>query len=205
MRIRPIAIALLVALLGVLAEPLTVAADGIELAFPVEHDQARFSNTWGARRSGGRRHQGSDIMAPKRTEVYAAASGVVTRVTASGRAGRYVAIDHGGGWETYYMHLNNDIPGSDRGDAPWFLTVAWGIHEGAEVRAGQLIGWVGDSGNAEGSSPHLHFELHRNGKAINPYPYLVDALGRARLANRIAMEAARALDVGMLVAPLPTE
>lgn len=116
-------------------------------------------------------------MASKMTEVYAAADGVITTIKSSHRAGRYIAISHDGAWETYYMHLNNDVEGND-GDAPWFLTVAWGIHEGAEVRAGQLIGWSGDSGNAEGGAAHTHFELHHNGRSVNPYPYLVRALER---------------------------
>ena len=155
------------------------AAAGIELTFPQEVEATHFSNTWGASRSGGRRHRGTDLMAPKMTEVYAAADGVVTRVVKSGRAGRYVVVAHADGWETYYMHLNNDLPGENRGNAPWFLTVAPGIYTGAEVVAGQLIGWVGDSGNAEGGAPHTHFELHRNGRAHNPYPYLKAAWDRA--------------------------
>src|SRR5690606_33013444 len=118
-------------------------------------------------------------MAPKMTEVYVAADGVVARVTSSGRAGRYVMVTHADGWETYYMHLNNDNPNTNDGRAPWFLTVAPGIYVGAEVVAGQLLGWVGDSGNAEGGSAHTHFELHRHGRALNPYPYLRDALERA--------------------------
>jgi murein DD-endopeptidase MepM/ murein hydrolase activator NlpD len=115
-------------------------------------------------------------MAPKRTEVYAAADGVVTLVVSSRNAGRYVAIAHADGWETFYMHLNNDVANRNLGKAPWFLTVGPGIYEGAEVKAGQLLGWVGDSGNAEGGAPHTHFEIHRNGRAVNPFPYLLAAL-----------------------------
>ena len=121
-------------------------------------------------------------MAPKMTEVYVAADGVVSRVVKRGRAGRYVVVAHADGWETYYMHLNNDLPGTNDGKAPWFITVADGIYEGAEVVAGQLLGWVGDSGNAEGGAAHTHFELHRNGRAVNPYPYLIDARERALAA-----------------------
>jgi murein DD-endopeptidase MepM/ murein hydrolase activator NlpD len=164
------------------ASALPSAAQGIKLTFPQDPEVTYFSDTWRAPRSGGRRHQGTDLMAPKGTEIYAAADGVVIRVTSSRRAGRYVGIAHADGWETYYMHLNNDLPGTNDGKAPWFLTVAFGIAEGAEVRAGQLIGWVGDSGNAEGGMPHTHFELHRNGRAVNPYPYLRAAWQRLELA-----------------------
>lgn len=156
-------------------EALADSAD-FEIRFPQEIEVTTFSNTWHASRSGGRRHKGTDLMAPKHSEVYAAADGVVLRVVTSRNAGRYVAIAHAGGWETYYMHLNNDTPGTNNGRAPWFITVADGIYEGAEVKAGQLLGWVGDSGNAEGGSSHTHFEIHRNGRAINPYPYLTAAV-----------------------------
>lgn len=152
------------------------AVDDFQIRFPQGVDLTNFSNSWHAPRSGGRRHKGTDLMAPKHSEVYAAADGVVLRVVTSRNAGRYVAIAHAGGWETYYMHLNNDIPGTNNGKAPWFITVADGIYEGAEVKAGQLLGWVGDSGNAEGGSSHTHFEIHRNGRAVNPYPYLTAAV-----------------------------
>lgn len=179
MLIRLLTVAVVLSVLGFLPASSANAADGFELTFPQEAEVTGFSNSWGAARSGGRRHRGTDLMAPKMTEVYVAADGVVTRVTSSGRAGRYVMVTHADGWETYYMHLNNDHPDTNDGRAPWFLTVAPGIYVGAEVVAGQLLGWVGDSGNAEGGSAHTHFELHRHGRALNPYPYLRDALERA--------------------------
>jgi murein DD-endopeptidase MepM/ murein hydrolase activator NlpD len=154
-----------------------------EIRFPQEIDKTSFSNDWGARRSGGRRHSGTDLMAvTKMTEVYTVADGVVVKVSDSPRAGRYLIIEHAGGWESYYIHLNNDGINDDSGDAPWMLTLAPGIEEGASVEAGQLIGWAGDSGNAEHNSPHTHFELHFNGRALNPYPYLEAAFGRDQAA-----------------------
>ncbi|MGI9609238.1 MAG: M23 family metallopeptidase [Acidimicrobiia bacterium] len=149
-----------------------------ELRFPQETYETEFGSTFGARRSGGRRHRGNDLMAPKMTEVYAAAPGIVTTVGSSRRAGRYVEIDHLGGWSSMYAHLNNDTPGTDDGDAPWHMTVAPGVTEGSWVQAGQLIGWVGDSGNAEGANSHTHFELARDGHEVDPYDYLRAAFDR---------------------------
>ena len=154
-----------------------------EIRFPQEIDKTSFSNDWGARRSGGRRHSGTDLMADaKMTEVYTVADGVVVKVSDSPRAGRYLIIEHADGWESYYINLNNDGINDDSGDGPWMLTLAPGIEEGASVEAGQLIGWAGDSGNAEHNSPHTHFELHFNGRALNPYPYLEAAFGRDHAA-----------------------
>lgn len=149
-----------------------------EVAFPQEVEKTTFSNTWGARRSGGRRHQGTDLMAEKMSEVYAAASGTVTHIAESGRPGRYMIIAHGDGWESYYIHLNDDTPGTDDGRADWGFTIASGIEVGSWVEAGQLIGFVGDSGNAEGSGSHTHFEFRRNGRAVNPYHALAEAAER---------------------------
>lgn len=146
-----------------------------EVRFPQQADKTTFSDTWGARRSGGRRHKGTDLMASKMTEVYALADGIVAKVGSSRRAGRYVIIEHVDAWDSYYIHLNNDNPGTDDGDADWNLTVAEGIEVGSHVDAGQLIGWVGDSGNAEGSGAHTHFELRQAGQNINPYHVLEDA------------------------------
>ena len=157
------------------------ASPPFELRFPQETDKTSFYNDWRAPRSGGRRHSGTDLMTDaKMTEVYAVADGVVVKVSDSPRAGRYLIIEHAGGWDSYYIHLNNDGFDDDSGDGPWMLTLAPGVEEGALVKAGQLIGWAGDSGNAEGNSPHTHFELHLHGRALNPYPYLAAAFERDR-------------------------
>lgn len=159
-----------------------------EVRFPQQVDKTSFSNTWGARRPGGRRHKGTDLMAEKMTEVYAFADGVVARVDGSRRAGRYIVIEHGEGWDTYYIHMNNDNPSTDDGDADWSLTVASGVEVGSRVVAGQLIGWVGDSGNAEGTGPHTHFELRQNGRNINPY-HLLEVAYQLELWKQSQVEA----------------
>lgn len=149
-----------------------------ELRFPQELGATDFDSTFGAARSGGRLHRGNDLMAPKMTHVYAAATGFVVTVADGSTSGRYVTIDHADGWSTSYMHLNNDDPGTDNGRADWTLTLAPGIQEGALVVAGQLIGYVGDSGNAEWTGPHTHFELRINDRAIDPFDLLVEAWER---------------------------
>jgi murein DD-endopeptidase MepM/ murein hydrolase activator NlpD len=175
--------ALAIAAVVTMATALPASAATNDLPFDIEFPQdpaaTEFSSTFGAGRSGGRSHKGNDLMAPRMTEVYAVADGVVAHVDINHLSGRNVRILHQDGWMSYYLHLNNDNPGTDDGDAPWSLTVAPGIEEGAAVVAGQLIGWVGDSGNAEWTAPHTHFELRRNGRAINPYRILSDAQSRA--------------------------
>ena len=139
------------------------------LTFPVAGPNS-WTDTWGAPRPGGRTHQGTDIFADKGTPVVAAAAGQIARIGEGERAGRYIVIRHDDGWTTHYLHLDNDTPGTDDGSggAP-----AAGIVTGARVEPGDVIDFVGDSGNAEGTSPHLHFELHRpDGIAINPAPHL---------------------------------
>jgi murein DD-endopeptidase MepM/ murein hydrolase activator NlpD len=113
------------------------------------------------------------------TEVYALADGRVSYVGTNNLSGRNIKLDHGEGWESYYIHLNNDNAGTDDGAATWSLALAPGIEECVEVVAGQLIGWVGDSGNAEGTTPHTHFELRKDGNPINAYEILVAAYDRA--------------------------
>lgn len=149
-----------------------------EVIFPQETSKTYFSSSYGDSRSGGRSHKGNDLMAPRLTEVYALADGVVFYAGINRLSGRNIKIDHGDGWESYYLHLNNDNPGTDDGNAPWSLTLAPGIEEGAVVEAGQLIAWVGDSGNAESTAPHTHFELHHDGSAVNPYQILTEAYER---------------------------
>jgi murein DD-endopeptidase MepM/ murein hydrolase activator NlpD len=146
-----------------------------EIRFPHEPGSVAFEDTWGARRSGGRRHRGTDLMSPKMTAVYAIADGVVTQVSVGNKSGRHLAIEHPEGWVSHYMHLNNDNPGTDDGNADWSLTLAPGVEPGLTVVAGQLVAWSGDSGNAESDPSHTHFELHHDGVKVNPYPYLYEA------------------------------
>jgi peptidoglycan LD-endopeptidase LytH len=171
--------ALVTCLVVAVALPATASPEtSPEFRFPQEIEQTEFHSSFGYARSGGRRHRGNDLMAPKMTEVYAIADGVIKIIRTSSLGGRYLAIDHGSGWESYYMHLNNDYPGTDGGGADWSYTIAPGLSEGSVVTAGQLIAWVGDSGNAEWTGSHTHFELHYMGQAINPYPHLVSAMDR---------------------------
>ncbi|MBT8217467.1 MAG: M23 family metallopeptidase [Acidimicrobiia bacterium] len=150
------------------------AVDGIyPLVFPVGGDN-HYTDTWGAPRSGGRTHEGVDILADKMVPVVAAASGTIGWVSSTCCA---LEIDHDDGWSSMYIHLNNDTPGTDDGQG-WGIMP--GLERGVHVEAGQLIGWVGDSGNAEWTSSHLHFELHAPQIGpINPTPHVDAALGPA--------------------------
>jgi len=159
--------------------PAVVNLEDVHLVFPQDPTLTHFDNTWGNRRSGGRRHVGSDLMAPKMSPVYAVADGIVSIIKRGGSAGYWIAIEHARGLESWYMHLNNDAPGTDNGRAEPNQIFAPGLEVGGFVTAGQLIGYVGDSGNAEGSGSHTHFELHANGSPINPYPFLAAAHDRA--------------------------
>ncbi len=146
-----------------------------DMIFPVDGDN-RYHDTWGACRGHrcSRRHEGTDIMADKMTPIVAAASGTVGWIQdEQGGKCCALAIDHDDGWRTWYIHMNNDTPGTDNGRGWGF---APGITSGVHVEAGQLIGYVGDSGNAETTPPHLHFELQRpDGTEINPYDHLRQA------------------------------
>ena len=179
-------------------EPQVIGAqpvDRLHLVFPQDPQLTWFLDTFGAGRAG-HVHIGNDLHAPKGSPVYAIAPGVVTRMAISGRAGAYLVIDHGSGWTSWYMHLNNDDPGTDNGRGGFETAFAAGISEGTFVDAGQLIGFVGDSGNAEATVPHTHFELHRNGRAIDPHWLLTQSQERALLAleaERMAELAARIL------------
>lgn len=175
-----ILVGLVAALLPIGARTASASSEPpFDVFFPQEPSVTQFSSTFGAARSGGRRHKGTDLIAPKMTEVYAVADGTIIYVGINNLSGRNVRIEHAGGWTSHYVHLNNDNIGTDDGSAPWTLTVAPGIEEGATVVAGQLIGWVGDSGNAEGTTAHTHFEIRDNGVAIDPYDLLVDAYVRS--------------------------
>ncbi|HHC07532.1 MAG TPA: M23 family metallopeptidase [Actinobacteria bacterium] len=165
--------ALVVALGLVGTSPASAAGEPPELTFPVVGDVYYYSS-FGACRDGCRRsHEGTDIMTFgwKGVPVVAAAPGEVVFVSddLDGLCCS-VWIRHRGGWQTRYLHLGNDSPGTDDGG---MVGIAPGIEPGAVVEAGQLVGWVGDSGNGEHSLPHVHFELRDpSGVAVDPYPWL---------------------------------
>lgn len=154
-----------------------------DITFPVDPahvDAVHWSDTWGAPRSGGRSHIGVDIMGPKMTPLVAAANGTVTWFR-HGVKGNNLEITDAEGWSYHYVHINNDTPGTDDGSNLIEHAFAPGIQNGAVVRAGQIVAYLGDSGNAESTAPHLHFEIIApDGTPINPTAS-VDA-ARARVS-----------------------
>lgn len=140
------------------------------LVFPVVGVTKYWSGFGDCRDNCTREHHGIDILTYeyKGLPVVAAHDGTVTKVTyEKGNAGCSVRIKGRDRWETRYLHLNTDPIGTDDGGAP---CPAPGIEVGAQVKAGQIIGYIGDSGNSEHTVPHLHFELrNRSGYPIDPY------------------------------------
>ena len=118
------------------------------------------TDTWGASRSSGRTHEGIDILAPRGTKVFSATEGLVADLRNNNLGGTVVwMIGPAGSWH-YYAHLDGHKRCLKVGDY---------------VKKGQLIGYVGNSGNARHTAPHLHYGLYLDGKGrgvVNPYPYL---------------------------------
>lgn len=114
-------------------------------------------------------------MGAKGTTLVAAVDGTVTSVRygGSGLSGNSLTITDAEGWRYLYIHLNNDRPGTDDGAGSYEQAFADGIRVGQAVRAGEPVGYMGDSGNAENAGSHLHFELHSpDGVAQNAYSTL---------------------------------
>ncbi len=129
---------------------------------PMDPGVIRFRNDWGNPRSGGRTHKGTDIFAPMGQPQYAVADGVV-RVYDNRLGGHSIWLTSTYGTAYYYAHLSGWAPGLKTGD---------------RVKKGQVIGYNGNSGNAYGGAPHLHFQIHPNGGSpVNPYPTLKRACG----------------------------
>ena len=127
---------------------------------------------------------GIDIFSPKGTPVVAVADGFVARMSRGAKAGYYMVLRHAGGWETFYLHLNNDASRDD-GRGGWSTAFAEGIEPGIYVEAGTVIAYVGDSGNAENTPSHTHFELHYRGRAVDPWPSVHRAMLRWQLRTSI--------------------
>ena len=142
------------------------------IVFPVKNIMSHFYDDWGEIRGNGKRiHEGIDIRAQKGSPIVAIADGRINTISFTESSGYYIAIDHKNGWLSLYVHLNDDISGNDNlgGRDTAF---ADGIYLGGEVNAGQTIGYVGDSGNADGTVPHVHFEVRYMGKSYDIYDYI---------------------------------
>ena len=149
--------------------------------FPVQ-GAVRFYDDFGNCRGTNcsRRHEGNDLMGSKLQRLVAARDATVRwmRLDGSGNGGNLLSLRDSAGWEYWYIHINNDNPGTDDGAGGRRWAIAPGISVGTKVKAGQFIAYLGDSGNAEGTAPHLHFEIHRpDGTPINPYASLRLAQG----------------------------
>ncbi|MCE7031825.1 M23 family metallopeptidase [Lysobacter sp. GX 14042] len=115
------------------------------------------ADTWGAGRSGGRRHEGVDIFAARGTPVVSSTRGIVSAIRETGLGGRQVWVLGPGLERYYYAHLDD-----------W----ADGLQEGDVVRPGQALGVVGDTGNARGTPTHLHYGIYGADGALDPLPRL---------------------------------
>lgn len=115
-----------------------------------------FTDTWGDPRSGGRTHKGVDMIAARGTPLVAIEAGTVKRMRNGGLGGITVTLRGASGDEFYYAHLDG-----------W----ASGLSVGQSLAVGELLGYVGNTGNAQYTVPHLHFEwAPGGGAAVNPYP-----------------------------------
>ncbi|HVM22449.1 MAG TPA: M23 family metallopeptidase [Sphingomicrobium sp.] len=148
-----------------IAQQVVIAPSG--LAIPVLGIKAeQLSDTYDDARGQGRRHDAIDIMAPEGTPVIAVADGTIEKLFNSVRGG-ITAYQRStdGQWMYYYAHLQRYAPG---------------LAEGQQVKRGQVIGYVGHTGDASPAGPHLHFAINRmakgerwwHGTPVNPYPLL---------------------------------
>ena len=127
-----------------------------ENSLPSPLPEQHLTDTWGAARSQGRSHEGIDIFAPRGTPIQSTTQGIVSKVGENTLGGRVVVVVGPGGAGHYYAHLEDyaDISPND-----------W-------VDAGDIIGYVGDSGTPTGTPPHVHYGISINGRAVHPSPLL---------------------------------
>lgn len=136
------------------------ARGGASAVLPVDglvcpvNGSVNFIDSWGFPRSGGRRHQGADMMTPHGTPLVAITSGTISKTGNGGLGGITVWVNGDNGVRYYYAHNSSNV-----------------VSTGQRVSTGQLVAYAGNSGNAAGGPPHLHFEVHPGGgAAVNPYP-----------------------------------
>lgn len=155
--------------------------------FPVVGDVS-FTDDWGASRPVTGTHAGNDLFADTGTPLVAVADGTLFQVGVNTLGGNRLWLRDQSGTEYYYAHLSAFAPGAVNG---------------AQVRAGEVIGFTGNSGQAITTPPHLHFEIHPNGgDAINPYPYLV-AWQQGSAQSVVAVDATQTVTPSEDGAPAP--
>jgi murein DD-endopeptidase MepM/ murein hydrolase activator NlpD len=129
----------------------------LRMVFPVAGKKSRIGSFWGAIRDGGaRKHEGIDIFAAKKTPVVAVKDGVITTIGRGGRGGKYIWLKtYDDEFIYYYAHLDQQL-----------------VKPGQSVKAGQIIGTVGNTGNAKLTPPHLHFGMYSYDGAVDPLPFV---------------------------------
>lgn len=131
-----------------------------KLAMPVQGvAKSQIANTWHAPRDGDRRHEGQDIFASRGTPVLSATEGYIVKVGENSLGGQTVSVIGAGGRIYYYAHLDSYAPHIAAGD---------------RVNTQTVLGYVGTTGNASGTPPHLHFGIYATTGALNPLPLLAD-------------------------------
>ena len=131
-----------------------------QIAMPVRGVKVKsVADTWHAPRSNERAHQGQDIFAPRGTAVYSATEGYIFRIGQNSLGGNNVWIAGAGGRFYYYAHLDK---------------FAENLKQGDYVTNETIVGYVGTTGNAKDTPPHLHFGVYTSTGAINPLPLLTD-------------------------------
>ncbi len=181
------AIYLLITINVAIILPFSVQAqEARNIVFPIQTGyDYNFSDTYGAARSSGRTHEGTDIITAKMTPVVAVVNGRVSNVVDQEEGwGLAIYIEDADGYSYRYLHINNDTPGTDDNKSIRTYAFPENIQRGSVVTAGQVIAWAGDSGNAENVGSHLHFEIWTpDRQSINSYPSLMAAIGKPAVEN----------------------
>lgn len=152
------------------------SSDTRTIIFPVIGRVTYWDDFGAARDGGARQHEGNDLMGAKMMPLVAAVDGRVRVSYPQESWGYSVTITDKDGYTYHYLHMNNDTPGTDDGLGGGQYAYAVDVDDGAQVVAGQLIGWMGDSGNAETTQAHLHFEIRRPDRTpVSPYASLQSA------------------------------
>jgi murein DD-endopeptidase MepM/ murein hydrolase activator NlpD len=171
------------------------AAEVRPICFPVEGGTsgATWTDSFGDPRGTGRTHEGQDLMsvgAKKMRNLLSAVDGTVREIVFDNANGNRLVIQDAEGWFYVYIHVNNDTPGTDDGNAARDQVFAAGLAVGQRVTRCQPVAFMGDSGNAEGANPHLHFEIRQpstnsnswawsSATPINPHESLQASVGAA--------------------------